>query len=184
MIEKLFNIFKESANSFEGQGENEKVILLLRRFPFLTIVQVLATGLSIVFPIFFGSVFWSQIANHGLVPLFFLGLSLWALISWLCGFYILTMYTLDVWVLTNERIIDATQSGLFNRTISEIHLSRVQDASVHISGILPTAFHYGDLLVQSAGAEEHFKFFEIAHPELVKDAIMHAASSHNPSQRP
>jgi uncharacterized membrane protein YdbT with pleckstrin-like domain len=184
MIESLLAIFKESANSFQSQEEGEKVILLLRRFPFSALAKVTFTGASIFVPLILGISFNNFLYQNKLIELFWMATSLWALIAWLIAFYILTMYTLDVWILTDRRIIDATQQGLFNRTISELHLSRVQDASVHIIGLLPTVFGYGDLLIQTAGAEEHFKFYEIAHPELVKDAIMRAADAHPPAQQP
>lgn len=81
------------------------------------------------------------------------------------------MYILDVWIVTNQRIIDSTQRGFFNRVVSELHVSRIQDVSVSTSGLIQTMFKFGDLQVQTAGTEEKFKFIQIPNPEDVKDEI-------------
>ncbi|KKQ77632.1 MAG: hypothetical protein UT00_C0008G0004 [Parcubacteria group bacterium GW2011_GWA1_38_7] len=90
------------------------------------------------------------------------------------------MYTLDVWIVTNRRIIDSAQHGFFNRTISELHLTRIQDISVETRGFVQTILHFGDLQVQTAGTEEKFKFHQIPHPEKVKDEIMKLVSTSLP----
>ncbi|MBX4189595.1 PH domain-containing protein [Candidatus Parcubacteria bacterium] len=184
MIEKLFAIFKESTNSFEGQEVGEKVILLTRRFPLTASIRVSLILGSFLAPVIAGGIFYNILSLNNLLGLFWFAISLWVLVSWILAFYVLTMYTLDMWILTDRRIVDSTQQGLFNRTISELHLSRVQDTSVHIQGFLPAIFRYGDLTIQTAGAEEHFKFHEISHPEMVKDAIMKATSAHTPTSHP
>jgi len=81
------------------------------------------------------------------------------------------MYTLDVWIVTDRRIIDSTQHGFFNRVVSELHLSRIQDISVSTRGVIQTFLKFGDLQVQTAGTDEKFKFQQIPHPEKVKDVI-------------
>ena len=82
------------------------------------------------------------------------------------------MYTLDVWIVTNHRIIDTTQHGFFNRTVSELHKSRIQDIYVNTEGTIQTLLNYGDLYIQTAGTEERFKFLQIPNPVKVKDEIM------------
>lgn len=82
------------------------------------------------------------------------------------------MYLLDSWIVSSKRIINNTQQGFFNRTISETQLLRVQDVSVKISGMIPTVLHFGDVEIQTAGTTEKFVFEQIPNPEQVKDEIM------------
>ena len=91
------------------------------------------------------------------------------------------MYTLDVWIVTNHRIVDSTQNGFFNRTVSELHLARIQDISVQTKGVIQTFFKFGDLQVQTAGTEERFNFSQIPNPGQVKDEIMKLASARSPT---
>jgi uncharacterized membrane protein YdbT with pleckstrin-like domain len=175
-MKSIFSIFTKSANSFDGQGQDEKVILLLRRHPFVIMTKLSLFVLLALVPIIVGSIFSSFIHSHNLSSTFFFISSIWYPLIWSGAFYSLTMYTLDVWIVTNRRIIDSTQHGFFNRTISELYLSRIQDISVQTQGVVQTFLKFGDLQIQTAGAEEKFKFFQIPNPEEVKDEIMKLAS--------
>jgi hypothetical protein len=57
-------------------------------------------------------------------------------------------YYFDVWIITNERIINIEQKNLFIRTTSEVTLTRVQDVTATIGGFFPTLLDFGDVLVQ------------------------------------
>lgn len=175
-MKPLFSIFTKSTNSFDGEENGEDVVLLVRRHPFFIIVRLILFVILAVLPAAAGAAFYSYLYSHNFLPYFFFALSVWYLLLWSGIFYALTMYTLDVWIVTNRRIIDSTQHGFFSRTISELHLSRVQDTSVEIKGVVQTFFKFGDLQVQTAATEEKFKFSQVPHPERVKDEIMKLVS--------
>lgn len=80
-------------------------------------------------------------------------------------------YYLDVWVVTNQRILNIDHDGLFHRKISEQQLSRVQDVTTEISGFLQTTMNFGDIHVQTAAETEHFIFRDISEPEFVSKKI-------------
>jgi uncharacterized membrane protein YdbT with pleckstrin-like domain len=180
-MKSIFSIFKESSNHFEGEENGEKVILLVRRHPFFIIIRLIFFVFLVLIPIAIGIVFSTFLYLNNLLGLFLFVVSLWYLFIWSAVFYALTMYTLDVWIVTDRRIVDSLQHGFFNRTISELHLSRIQDISVQTEGVIQTFLKFGDLQVQTASAEEKFFFSQIPHPEKVKDEIMKVASAHSPS---
>lgn len=126
--------------------------------------------------------FSAYLYSLGLLQASLFIVSFWALILWQVIFYHLTMYTLDVWIVTDRRIIDSTQHGFFNRTISELHMTRIQDISVHVDGLIQSVFRFGDLRVQTAGTEENFKFIQVPRPEEVKNQIMQMSHSVNGGQ--
>lgn len=172
MISKLRSIFTETANTFEGQEEGEVVHLLLRRHPFIAIIQVIVFLLLAMIPPLLLLFFNNFLFKHQLLTIFFFVSSVWYLIIWSGIFYSLTMYTLDVWIVTDRRIIDSKQHGFFSRQVAELHMNRVQDITVQTRGLIPTILKYGDLQVQSAGADERFFFLQVPHPLKVKDTIM------------
>jgi len=176
-IKSLFSIFMQSSNSFEGEENGEKTILLLRRHPFFILIRLAFFIFLALIPIVLYIVFSHVFSSHNLLDVFFFLCGLWYIFIWSGIFYSLTMYTLDVWIVTDRRIIDSTQRGFFNRTVSELHISRIQDISVQTVGIIQTFFKFGDLQIQTAGAEERFKFSQIPHPERVKDEIMGLAEA-------
>jgi hypothetical protein len=65
-----------------------------------------------------------------------------------------TNYLLDLWVITDRRIIVIEQVAFFNRKVGNFRLERMQDIKVTISGIIPTLLNYGTLKAQTASAAE------------------------------
>jgi uncharacterized membrane protein YdbT with pleckstrin-like domain len=171
-MRSIFSIIKNSENSFEQQENGEKVVLLLRRHPIVILLKLAVFAVMLLIPLIIGSYFTPWLYREGLLSLAVFLFSLWCLLIWSAAFYALTMYALDVWIVTDRRVLDSKQHGFFSRTTSELHLSRIQDVSVQTTGVIQTLFKFGDLHIQTAGAEEHFKFLQIPHPERVRGEIM------------
>ncbi len=102
----------------------------------------------------------------------------WLLILWMVLFNIWTNYYLDLWILTNKRIIAIDQRGLFNRSISSFRLERLQDLNVEIIGIIATFLDFGSLKAQTAGTENwDFKVSGLPQPRELKALILKASDS-------
>lgn len=84
-------------------------------------------------------------------------------------------YYLDVWIVTNERVINIEQLGLFNRVASEMHIALVQDITTEIQGPLRTFLNFGDVHVQSAGQIKRFHFKAVHRPEQIRAVILRLA---------
>lgn len=177
MIKSFLSIFRDSPNSFEGQEKDEKVILLLRRHPFVILLPLALFSLACLVPIIVGVIFWPYLSAHDWLNLYFFVLGVWLSSLWLAIFYSLTMYTLNTITITDHRIINSDQHGLFNRQVSELHSYRIQDVSTHTNGLVETILKFGDITVQTAASEKQFVFHQIPRPDRVKDVIMQVARS-------
>lgn len=158
-----------------NQRPDEQVILFLRRHWFALLAIGSTFTLLIGTPLVAGWYFWDIIDSWFAHPvsgslLVVLG-SMYFLSIWLFAFLEFTDYYLDTWIITNERIINIEQEGLFNRTASELDLAAVQDTTAEIRGILQTIFTYGQVFVQTAGEKGRFHFKNIDNPEQVKELI-------------
>lgn len=104
--------------------------------------------------------------------------AVWLLMLWMALFKIWTNYYLDVWTITNRRLIAIDQRGLFNRRISSFRLERLQDITVEITGIIATFLDYGALRAQTAGADgKEFVAAGLPHPRELKATILSAADA-------
>ncbi len=81
-------------------------------------------------------------------------------------------YYLDLWVITNHRVIDVDQKGLFARTVAELDLYKVQDVTSEIHGFFNSIFNFGDLHVQSAGERSRFHFKSVKDPHGLRKDIL------------
>ncbi len=158
---------------------NEKVVKVLRRDLFILFKRVLFFILLVILPLaFFYVMTLSQptlLFGTISLPLIILGVSAYYLFIWLFFFFSFIDYYLDVWVITNERIIDVEQRGFFSRIISEQKLFRVQDVTSEVHGIIPTILRYGNVHVQTAGTKQRFYFREVPYPDKIRDIIIKLA---------
>ncbi|MEK7507611.1 MAG: PH domain-containing protein [Patescibacteria group bacterium] len=158
---------------------DEKIILERRRFWLPIALQGIVSffiGL-IPFLVIFGSkeMLPPQLQEfmqlYQIPALFFA--TVWTLIVWVLFFVRWTDYYLDVLLVTNKRVLDIEQLGLFSRDISEARLENIQDMRVEIPGFLATTMNFGNLHIQTAGASNEFTIENIPEPSKVKDAISH-----------
>lgn len=168
----IFNIFKESNYSFDGQRNEETVNIFLYKHWIIIFLRLLGLASLLLVPIIPLIIFSGLIGTYHLEGLVFFILIIFYLLLWSSAFFSITMYLLDTWIVTNERVIDMKQRGFFSRTISEMQISKVQDISVKTVGLIPTMFGYGDIEIQSAGTIDKFVFKQVPHPNKVKDQIM------------
>jgi uncharacterized membrane protein YdbT with pleckstrin-like domain len=180
-IKSFLDLFIDSNDSFEGQEKGEGVILILRRHVFVIYSQLAVFLIAIFVPVIIGKVFQGFISANNLFTEFIFLNTIWYMFCWILVFYSLTMYSLNVVIITNHRIIDSNQSGFFNRKISELHLGRVQDISVHTRGFIETLLKFGTIEVQTASEQREFIFHQIPNPERVKDVIMDQVAIQNKS---
>ncbi|MBI4713772.1 PH domain-containing protein [Candidatus Uhrbacteria bacterium] len=162
-------------NQLPNQRENEKVVLFLRRHWFAVLIIIVAfislTGLPILVGWFYLETIKDWISNPVIGLIFVISSSIYFLSIWLVTLIEFTDYYLDTWIITNERIINVEQEGLFHRTASELDLAAVQDATAEIRGILQTVFTFGNVFVQTAAEKGRFHFKNIDNPEHVKEIV-------------
>lgn len=168
-------MFSFIAKNITNHGEDENTIIVLHRhwfdilknFSFIFLLVFFLIANHIVLPILFPIL---ASAEYGLLLLFLE--SSFAMLIVILFFLIWIDYYFDVWIVTNKRIINIEQKGLFSREVSELELDRIQDVSAHVLGIIPTFLNYGDVLIQTAGEREKFIFKKVADPYAIKDLIM------------
>jgi uncharacterized membrane protein YdbT with pleckstrin-like domain len=104
--------------------------------------------------------------------LFYFMQSFLLLIMWIYGFVVWFDYYLDIWIMTNERVVNVEQRGLFSRQVSELKYRAIQDVSTDVRGLFPTIFNFGDVTVQTAAEQSRFIFRSVGNPYEIKAEIM------------
>lgn len=181
---KKFSIFTRSLFTFEGKNPYEETLTLLYRHWFVLLGRMIGFLALLILPIVIIKFINPFIVRFGLTGLITELVWLYLLTIWYAFFYMLTMYLLDVWVVTDHRIIDSKQKGYFNRTVSELNLEKIQDVSVHVRGFIQTLLNFGDVEIQTAGTEQNFVFKQVPYPGRVKDLIMQAHRNYVIAHRP
>ncbi len=81
-------------------------------------------------------------------------------------------YENDLWIVTNQRLIDSTKSTPFSQDIKTATLFNLQDINIQKRGIFQTIFEYGDIICQTASASgQTFPFRGVSTPAEILDLI-------------
>lgn len=159
---------------FPTQASEEKIFLLLRKhwfnyiiFVFLAVMMIIPVIAIVVYlTINIGQI---EAATASFLIVVASTLFLATLALELYGF---VDYYLDVYIVTDQRLVDISQNGLYRREISELQIRQVQDVSAHVDGFFNTLLHFGDVYIQTAGDRENFIFTSIPHPYTVSKQIV------------
>lgn len=160
---------------------NEKVEFVLRRHLFVAfgegLLFIVLFAIPVGFYYFFKILFPHLLASEVVYTLLLLSVSVYYLYILLFAYTSFIDYWLDIWVVTNERIISIEQRGLFARKFSEQQLFLLQDVSSEVHGILATLFHFGDIVAQSAGSKQNAIFKQVPRADQIAVRIMQLAEA-------
>lgn len=78
----------------------------------------------------------------------------------------------NAFMITNERILDFDQKGLFEKTVSESTYDKIQDVSFKMKGFFSTIFGYGTIIIQTAGTNTNLEIKNVYKPEKIQELIM------------
>lgn len=149
--------------TFDGQREDEKVILVFRRhiialrkgFYSILIPFALASIPAIIFP---GELLYFYIAfgalGFGLLLFFY---------HWI-GWYF------TIFILTNQRLRQSAQKGFFGKSVIDLPVTKIQNISYTVPGLSGELFKFGTIVVQTYVGD------------LVLDLIDHPARVYNSLQ--
>lgn len=173
------------AITFEGQEEGEEIILFLRPHVITLVPTLVVIIFLFLLPVPIGVI--GTILNIDLSFLSagqsFLITIFWYLVVFSYAFYRFIFWYFNVYILTNERIIDFDFHGLLHKEISFARLGQIQDVSPKMRGFFSTFFHFGNVFAQTAAESPEFEFHNVADPDFVAHRIQEQVR-HEESEKP
>jgi uncharacterized membrane protein YdbT with pleckstrin-like domain len=146
------------------QEDQEEVLLLLRRHLITTIPWVFTALAMIVGPLLLNFVpiltFLPSIHQ-------FLALVLWYLLVIAFVIEKFLSWYFNVYIVTDERIIDVDFLNLLYRNISSAKIEHIQDVTVKVTGAIQGIFNFGNVSIQTAGEVPEIQFELVPKPQEV-----------------
>lgn len=156
---------KPNKISFEIQDHDEKIILVLRQHPITQIKSIAFLFFAFFFVpwlvqvsgllSFLPSPF--NVAFYIFLFVLFLGMAFRCFLLWF----------FNVYIITDERIIDVDFLSMIYKNISTAKLENIEDVTKKTSGISASLFDYGTILIQTAATKNEFEFEHVPHPAKV-----------------
>ena len=130
------------SEAFPGQRKGEEVELIFRR-------HMMTAWRGLVWLVFWGVVgiipmlLWRDNQDMFYVWLGCLGVGVIGLL------YVYMLWHFSYYLVTNQRVRQVRQKGLFRKTVVDLGLDKIQGISYEVPGILGGMFGYGTLLLQT-----------------------------------
>lgn len=157
---------------FEDQLDDEEVLFVFRKHPIvmrkgfiLFMLAILAGTIpSLINPLY--SYFFGGVAAG-----FLIGLILF-FPSWLSWYF-------SVFIVTDQRLIQITQRGLFNRSVVDMGLNQIQMVNYQVSGIQETFLGSGTIMMQTFVGD--LIIHDVHHPSKIQKHILQILREHGVS---
>ena len=128
---------------FDGQREGEEVQFVFRRHfltaksgvIFLVLMIMIGVGLTLLWP------------NNMMIFEVFLALILVGVLGFL---YSYMLWYFSIYIVTNQRIRQISQRGLFKKSVVDLGLDKIQSISYGVNGIRAGLMGYGTIVIQTA----------------------------------
>lgn len=153
--------------NFDGQRNGEELLFVFRRH----MIAMRKGFYSLLIPLAVGSIpplIWQTNLKLFLLPLAGLVIGI-ILFSY---HFVLWYYT--IYIVTNQRLRQVTQKGLFGKSVVELRLSKIQNISYNIPGLSGELFHYGTMIVQTYVGD--LVIHKVEHPSEIYNKLQDAIS--------
>jgi hypothetical protein len=167
---KLFEAFapKPRKTTFDSQAKGERIILLLRKHPITQFNKTLIIIFGLLFPILVPPAAFMGFLAPKFFTAFFLG---WYLL--LAGYTIESFLSwfFNVYIITDERIIDVDFLSLIYKNISAAKIDNIEDITATTTGALAAMLDYGTVKIQTAAEKREFEFEAVPHPAKITSLL-------------
>jgi uncharacterized membrane protein YdbT with pleckstrin-like domain len=152
---------------FEGQRPGEEVLFVFRRHIiamrkgfYLLLIPLVITAIP--------PLIWQSNLELFLLPVggFALGLFLF--------FYHFVLWYFTIYLVTNQRIRQVTQKGIFGKDVVELRLSKIQNISYNIPGFTGEVMGFGTIVIQTFVGDLVIRYVE--HPDKTYNKLQDAVS--------
>ncbi len=150
---------------FDGQRPGEDVLFVFRRH----IIAMRKGFYSLLIPFALSAIpplIWQDKLELFLLPIagLVVGLILFS--------YHFIMWYFTVYIVTNERIRQVTQRGLFGKDVVELRLSKIQNISYNIPGFTGELFKFGTIVIQTFVGD--LVINKVEHPDEIYNKLQDA----------
>lgn len=153
---------------FDGQRPGEEVRFVFRRH----IIAMRKGFYCLLVPLALTSIpplIWQDNLELFLLPVAGLGLGL------ILFFYHWMIWYFTIYLVTNQRVRQITQKGIFGKDVVELQLSKIQNISYNIPGFSGEIFGFGTIVIQTFVGDLVIR--NVDHPEKVYNKLQDAVSA-------
>jgi uncharacterized membrane protein YdbT with pleckstrin-like domain len=156
--------------------DNEDIVFVVRQdisFLIFKILQlvifVIALLIARIILLGYLNSFW--IAGYDMI---FFGLNAAMILYFTLVFH---NYYLSIQIVTNLRVIDIEQNGLFSRKANQLAVNNIENVTYRQEGLLASVLNFGDVIIETAGKQDPisqaggFVFDQVPRPSEITEKL-------------
>lgn len=148
---------------FQDQFDDEEVLFVFRKHP-----VVMRRGLIIgMMCILLGTV---PALFRPEYSVYFIGLVCGLLVGFFLFLPSFISWWFSVFIVTDQRLIQITQKGLFHRSVVDMGLGQIQMVNYQVAGLTQTMLGYGTIMMQTFVGD--LVIHEIKHPADIQKKLL------------
>lgn len=132
----------DQTKQFEGQHDDEAVVLVFRRHP----IAMRKGFYALLIPFVIGSLPYLIFPNN--LDLFWLSMAGF-IIGLILFFYHWIGWYFSLFIMTDQRIRQISQKGLFGKSVIDLSLSKIQNISYNVPGLTGEMLGFGTIVIQT-----------------------------------
>lgn len=149
---------------FQTQEDEEAIVLFMRQHFIVNVPWIIMAVFMFTLPSVFA--FFPPYAALPTSMQFVVSLGWYLFVS---GYTLAKLmgWFFNIYIVTDERIVDVDFKNIFFRKISTAKIEEIQDINIQSSGAFETFFGYGSVFIQTSAEVPEFEFIAIPHPDRV-----------------
>ncbi len=160
---------------FEDQFDDEEVLFVFRKHP-----VVMRRGLILgMVAVLLGTV---PALFRPEYSVYFIGLGVGLVVGLLLYLPSFISWWFSVFIVTDQRLIQITQKGLFNRSVVDMGLGQIQMVNYQVAGLTQTLLGFGTIMMQTFVGD--LVIHEIHHPAQIQKKLLEILRLQDTSPNP
>ncbi len=156
---------------FEDQFDNEEVLYVFRKHPVVMRKGLVIAAIGLLAgPLYTLILTYVRPNNPPSMGFFFGSLGASLLLSAILFFPSWIAWYYSVFIVTDQRLIQITQRGMFHRSVVDLGLNQIQMVNYEIAGLQETLLGFGTIMMQTYVGD--LVIHEIHHPARIQKILL------------
>jgi membrane protein YdbS with pleckstrin-like domain len=189
-VQNAATITHMSKKYFDDQFDDEDVLYVFHKHPIVMRKGlIVSSACLLVGPLYTLVLTYLHANNPPSIVFFFASLAVSFVLAALVFTPSWITWHFSVFIVTDQRLIQITQKGLFHRSVVDMALSQIQMVNYEISGMEQTLLGFGTITLQTIVGD--LVIHEIHHPDKMQKKILEilreqgiTANSYTPTMNP
>ena len=149
---------------FADQFDDEEMLYMFRKHPIVMRKALIISSLFLLAGVL-PSLIWPTF------QVFFGGLAIGFLLFVCTLFYSWIGWYFTVYIVTDQRFIQISQKGLWNRSVVDIGINKIQTVSYQVKGLEQSLLGFGTIVIQTYVGE--LVIHHVHHPRAIQKRLTH-----------